>query len=209
MSKSNTRRGGIVLASVGALLTVAFAAAPQAEASTIYACVKKTSGGLRIVNQRTKCRKSELKLSWNTSGKNGANGQNGKNGTNGTNGTPGAAGKEGKEGKEGKSGEAGSALGYASVSATGVLDTSHSKGVVAVTVPSPGVYCFDLSFTPNVATADAKHISGNFKMFTETSAGTADVEAFTGACAAPDNDATVLTLDGSTIAPDGFYVSFN
>jgi hypothetical protein len=86
-----------VLAAVGALLTVALAAAPQADAATIYACVKKKSGGVRIVSRTAKCKKSELKLSWSTTGKTGARGTNG---TNGANGPQGSAGKEGTAGKD-------------------------------------------------------------------------------------------------------------
>lgn len=95
-----TRRGITLLAAVGALLTVAFAAAPQADAATIYACVKKKSGTARFVSQKTKCRKSESKLSWNTTGKNGADG---KNGANGANGAAGLAGKNGANGAIGPS----------------------------------------------------------------------------------------------------------
>jgi hypothetical protein len=141
-----------------------------------------------------------------TAGTPGAPGATGKEGPQGKEGTQ---GKEGKTGKEGPEGQAGSALGYASITAAGTFEAAHSKGVVSVTRPSPGVYCFDLSFTPNVATADAKHIGGNYKLFTETSAGPADVEAFTPVCTAPHNDATVITLNGTEIVEDGFYVSFD
>ena len=98
MSTRNTHRGLTVLAAAGALLTVAFATAPPADAATIYACVKKRSGAVRIVSQSAKCKKSELKLSWNTTGRNGANGRSG------TNGAQGAAGKEGTRGETGPRG---------------------------------------------------------------------------------------------------------
>jgi len=100
MSKRITRRGLTVLAAAGALLTVDFVAAPPADASTIYACVKKKSGAVHIVSRRAKCRKSEFKLSWNTTGKNGTNGKDGKNGKNGATGSQGLAGKEGAPGKD-------------------------------------------------------------------------------------------------------------
>ncbi len=91
MSRRITRRTITLLAAAGALLTVAFAAVPQADAATLYACVKKEGGSMRLVGEKTKChRRSERKVSWNTigpGGKNGANGANGANGTNGTNGT--------------------------------------------------------------------------------------------------------------------------
>ncbi len=94
MSRRITRRTITLLAAAGALLTVAFAAVPQADAATLYACVKKEGGSMRLVGEKTKCRRrSERKLSWNTNGpagKNGATGKNGANGTNGTNGTNGS-----------------------------------------------------------------------------------------------------------------------
>lgn len=99
MSTATNRRTLIVLAAIAALLTAAFAAAPQAEASSLFACVKK-SGNARIFSKKPKCKKGETKLSWNSqgpAGKNGVNGINGvgkegppgKNGTNGSDGLPG------------------------------------------------------------------------------------------------------------------------
>jgi hypothetical protein len=138
----------------------------------------------------------------------GAPGTPGAQGKEGPTGKEGLIGKEGKEGKEGKTGEAGSALGYATVASDGTLNTSRSKGVISVTHPVTGLYCFDLSFTPNVAVATAIHISGNFKTFAESAASPADVLAFTSTCTAPNNDASVVTADEALI-DDGFYVTFN
>lgn len=185
-------------ANVVATLALVFAMSGGALAANHY-----------LINSTKQINPKVLKKLRGKTGSSGKTGAPGANGAAGAAGKEGATGKEGPAGKEGKEGAAGSALGYASVSGAGVLDTAHSKGVISVLKSSAGVYCFDLSFTPNVATADAKHITGNFKVFTETSAGTADVESFTGACTAPHNDATVLTLDGSTLVEDGFYVSFN
>ncbi|HEX3434213.1 MAG TPA: hypothetical protein VHT25_09150 [Solirubrobacteraceae bacterium] len=99
MSRPSTRRAVILLATAGALLTAAFAVVPQADAATLYACVKKEGGAMRLVSARAKCRRGvERRVSWNTSGpagRNGANGANGKNGTNGANGKDGSTGKEG------------------------------------------------------------------------------------------------------------------
>jgi hypothetical protein len=96
MSIPTNRRAAAVLAAAGALLLAAFAAAPQANAATIYACVKKNTGTGRFVTKKTKCKKGETKLSWNTQG---LSGKNGANGTNGTNGAAGAVGKEGPAGQ--------------------------------------------------------------------------------------------------------------
>jgi hypothetical protein len=97
MSTLITRRAAVALAAAGALLTGALAVAPQAGATTYYACVK-ASGNARIYTKKPKCKKHETKLSWNSSGPAGANGANGKNGTNGTNGTNGANGANGAVG---------------------------------------------------------------------------------------------------------------
>jgi hypothetical protein len=123
-------------------------------------------------------------------------GKTGKTGKTGATGAAGATGPAGLAGKEGSAGAPGSAVGYAAVA---------SDGTVAN--PTAGLYCFDLSFTPKVAVAGANHITSNYTTFAETAAGTADVASFTGACGAPNNDASVVIADGALIN-DGFYVTF-
>lgn len=88
------RRGTAVLVAVGALLTVALAAVPQADAATLYACVKK-NGTAHIYAKKPRCKKQETKLSWSTVGPAGKNGLNGANGGNGGNGKEGATGPQG------------------------------------------------------------------------------------------------------------------
>jgi hypothetical protein len=78
-----------VLCVVGAMLLVMLASVAQANAATIYACQTK-KGTIRIVTAKTKCKRSEKKLSWSTTGPAGANGANGKEGS---------AGKSGENGK--------------------------------------------------------------------------------------------------------------
>ncbi|MHB8233863.1 MAG: hypothetical protein ACYDHT_04345 [Solirubrobacteraceae bacterium] len=94
MSRRITRRTIALLAGVCLLLTLAFATAPQANADTLFACVKKEGGAMRLVGARTKCRRRiERKVSWNITGpagKNGATGKSGVNGANGANGTNGS-----------------------------------------------------------------------------------------------------------------------
>jgi hypothetical protein len=146
MSIATNRRAVAVLTALGALLLAAFAAAPQAEASTIYACVKKKSGTARFVTKKTKCKKGETKVSWNTEG------LAGKNGANGTNGATGKEGTAGKEGSPGKNGLNGTAVAYAEVNSTGTLG-GNSKGVTKMTPgPSPveGVYCLEIPGTLHV-----------------------------------------------------------
>jgi hypothetical protein len=102
MSTSITSRAVALIAAAAVSLIAAFAMASQADAATLYACVQKEGGSMRLVSQRTKCNsKSERKVSWSTTGpagKNGANGAAGKNGTNGANGANGANGTNGTNG---------------------------------------------------------------------------------------------------------------
>ncbi len=90
--------------SASTLLLSGLAAAPQAGAATLYACVKKKGGAARFVSARTNCRRGETKLSWNTQGVPGRNGSNGKNGPAGKNGTNGKNGTDGKAGVNGANG---------------------------------------------------------------------------------------------------------
>jgi hypothetical protein len=93
MSRPIVRR--VTLALATALIAAMFAGASGAQASTLFACVKK-SGSAHVFTKKPKCKKGETKLSWNSSGpagKNGTNGSNGSNGTNGKDGNEGAAGQ--------------------------------------------------------------------------------------------------------------------
>jgi hypothetical protein len=55
----------------------------------IFACKKKSNGALRVVTKRTKCKRSETKLSWGTRGRTG---RPGKTGPGGPAGAPGPGG---------------------------------------------------------------------------------------------------------------------
>jgi hypothetical protein len=106
-------RGAVALLATTAALPVAVpAAVPQASAATIYACVKKKSGAARIVTVRTKCKKNEIKLYWNTTGPAGREGHQGKPGKEGARGREGVRGFPGSTGATGPQGIAGSARAY-------------------------------------------------------------------------------------------------
>jgi hypothetical protein len=77
----------VAAAAIGLLmLTAAFASASTSAATTIYACVSKKAGTMRIVSAKAKCKRAEHKLSWNISGPAGAPGATGSPGAAGTNG---------------------------------------------------------------------------------------------------------------------------
>ncbi len=86
MAFTTVRRAFALLMTSGALVGVALTLAPRADAATIYACVKKSGGAVRIVAKKVKCKKGENRYTWATEG---ASGKTGANGTNGANGAPG------------------------------------------------------------------------------------------------------------------------
>ncbi len=68
------------------------AIAPGADATTYYACVAKKGGAIHLVARRARCKKSERKISFNSTGIAGRPGANGLDGKNGAPGAPGATG---------------------------------------------------------------------------------------------------------------------
>ncbi len=90
-------RATAALAATGGMLIAASAAATNADASTIYACVKKDRI-LRVSTRRPRCGRGAMLLSWNKTGPTGRNGASGKTGP---------AGKTGAIGKTGAGGAAG------------------------------------------------------------------------------------------------------
>ena len=93
-------RDRLALAAGATLLTCLLAGAARAQASTVYACVKR-NGSAHIFARKPRCRRGESRVSWSSAGpagKNGADGKNGANGTNGASGTNGANGANGAVG---------------------------------------------------------------------------------------------------------------
>ena len=151
MSRRITRRGVGLLVTAGATLTLVVAAAPQADAAKLYACVKRQGGSMRLVTARTKCRSSERKLSWSTTGpagKSGANGANGKDGTNGAN------------GKEGLAGQPQKAVAF-SATLAGTLE-SPTAALFALGGTQVRLDCFN--FNLNFSRIEAQAPAGSFAM---------------------------------------------
>lgn len=97
----NVRPAIAGLTAAGALLLTTLTVVPQAEAGTIHACVKKKGGAVRVVGAKTKCKKGENKLSWNTAGPAGPPGLRGLLGATGATGATGAPGATGATGPMG------------------------------------------------------------------------------------------------------------
>jgi hypothetical protein len=139
MSTSITSRGVALIAAAAVSLLAAFAMASQADAATLYACVKKEGGSMRLVSQHAKCTKSERKVGWSTTGPAGKNGANGAAGAGGKNGS------NGSNGSNGNNGANGSALGlYAFKDGPVALASVATEQTVATlaNVP-PGKYLFN------------------------------------------------------------------
>ncbi|MGD1058450.1 MAG: hypothetical protein ABR992_13670 [Solirubrobacteraceae bacterium] len=77
-----------ICAAAAAVLLVPGAASATG-AATIYTCVSKKSGAMRVVSAKTKCRHGEHKLSWNAAGPAGPAGATGATGAPGKQGASG------------------------------------------------------------------------------------------------------------------------
>src|SRR5947199_6803502 len=126
MSTWIVRRGLSALAVAALWLLTIFGAAPEARASTLYACVKKGGTG-RLFTKKPKCRRGESKISWNGAGVAGKNGLTGASGLNGTTGAAGGQGAQGVTGATGASGAAGA------TGATGATGPTGAGGVTGAT----------------------------------------------------------------------------
>jgi hypothetical protein len=100
------RRLAPVVGALAASLLGVLAAAPQASAATLYACVNRHTGSVRVFTRRPICRKHEVRVSWNTQGYVGKTGAPGKTGATGK------TGPTGKTGLTGPPGPNGAANGY-------------------------------------------------------------------------------------------------
>jgi hypothetical protein len=91
-------RTAIAMFAGAALTMLLLASSSRADASTIFACVKKHAGTTRIVSKTAKCKKGETKLTWNSQGPAGSRGATGPQGATGPAGTAGLQGVEGAQG---------------------------------------------------------------------------------------------------------------
>ncbi len=203
MSKKTTRRASGALITVAACLTSAFGVASAANASTIYACVKKHSGAVRIVSSGAKCKRGEQKLSWNT---NGVNGAAGKNGATGPQGPAGASGKDGVNGLNG------TALAYAHVLATGTLDVAHSKNVsTSSKAAGTGIFCLKTTVPVTIAfgAVDTSASGGQFGALSAVLGGQDETNIVGTFCPAGDNVLAGTFNEEGKNANLGFWIGFD
>jgi hypothetical protein len=130
MSTLTNMRVTAALVATAVLLLVVLSATP-AEASTLYACVKK-NGTARIFTKKPKCRKGDTRVSWNTAGPLGKTGGAGKAGATGK---TGAAGKTGATGAGGAPGQPQEAAKFSASLGTGEAPTTlFSAGGITYTL---------------------------------------------------------------------------
>ena len=117
----------LALAIEGGLLT---ATARGQSVNPINACVKKTTGALRVVTATAKCKKSEFAVQWSITGPTGPSGPQGASGPQGVAGPSGPVGPVGLTGPSGPQGPMGLA---GSQGSTGPQGATGSPGVGAIT----------------------------------------------------------------------------
>jgi Collagen triple helix repeat (20 copies) len=119
------------LALVAALLLGSTAS--SAGAATLNACKNKKSGAIRVVGAKTKCKKSEARLSWNTAGEKGAAGATGEKGAKGDTGAKGETGAKGDKGDQGDPGQPQKVLKFStsqsSTTSTNLIPLFEADGV--------------------------------------------------------------------------------
>jgi hypothetical protein len=165
---------------------VATGAIPDAS-GVIHGCYDP-QGALRVIDPASSsCKNNETALNWSQTGPAGPTGPNGP------------------KGATGPTGPSGSALGYAYVLQDGSL--INSKGVVLVTHPSTGLWCFALAFTPHVAVATVTGTAGvgNQIIHTSISPGASD------ACHSPNpaDAAAFMVLPDGSRTDYQFFIEFN
>lgn len=157
------------LASAGtvAALLATLTVAASADGATYYACVKKKGGAIRLVAARAHCKRSERKISFDSTGapgKNGTNGRDGRDGRDGANGVNGTNGATGftstlpkGQSEMGTWGALpnGAAAGYSAISFTIPLASAPAVTVTEATPEGPKPPCLGTVAKP---TAEPGHL---------------------------------------------------
>ena len=201
------RRVALVALPLVLVAGVALAAQPRAHTTTsavINACVKKSTGSVRVVRAAGACKKGEAALAWNRQGPAGARGANGPNGSAGPAGPAGPAGAAGEKGEVGARGAAGPA------------GPAGPKGDAGPALPSlealNGVGCH-LAGAPGTAslTYDAAGVA-TLKCVASGGGSAAEIrvnEFMTGSTGAASNEFVELVNAGSSLADvGGFKVAY-
>ena len=123
---------GVLLATgIGGAVAATQIADSSRTSNTLTACVKRTTGAVRIVSQSRKCRRGERRISWNRTGPQGPAGQ-----SNSSSSSPGPQGPQGVQGVRGPAGADGAVGEDASMKgdtgATGAQGERGPQGIQGV-----------------------------------------------------------------------------
>lgn len=91
----------ILIVAIGIMFSTMTATQATPAQSKFYACMKKTSGAIRIVSPTKKCTKQEIKINWGITGPQGIQGLQGDPGAPGADGQDGVDGVDGIDGVDG------------------------------------------------------------------------------------------------------------
>jgi hypothetical protein len=223
----------------GAIAATSIVGETSAPRTTKFSACVKRSGAMRMVSQRTRCKRRERKITWNQAGQVGPVGPAGTPGAPGAPGAPGPPGPQGpggpqgisgaqgiqgvqgEQGEQGARGPAGTARAYALVRMDGTIDFEKSRNVNDVspqcgdpcTGPVPNApspwQCFDLDITPRNVVATPHFNSGAVAIRAVIPGPPA--APFVGGCPPGYTDAMTFTygLDDTFAELAGFYVMFN
>jgi hypothetical protein len=131
------RRLAPIAGALAAMSLAALAAAPQASATTIYACVNKRTGAARVFTRIPRCSRHERRVAWDTQGPAGRTGATGKTGPTGR---TGLTGKNGTNGTNGANGANGAVAGYSASQPASVEFTGKKEAPILTKTLPPGNY---------------------------------------------------------------------
>lgn len=130
----------VATGSTNATATLATSTTGIPAVRVVKACAKKSTGELRLVTSRKKCRANERFVKWNVKGPTGPNGPTGSTGPAGSAGPAGSTGPTGPTGPSGapgSNGAPGPSHTYSANSGAPIIElTSAATDVVQVTVPA-------------------------------------------------------------------------
>jgi len=149
-SPFTNRRPAATAGALAVLSLTALAAAPQAGAATIFACVNRHTHTARLFTHLPVCRRHETRVAWNTQGPAGRNGATGKTGAQGKQGI------QGPKGEKGTNGANAADNGYYSTQ-SGTLPITTGPGSILGTELPAGHYLVSAKVTTS---ANAKEAGG-------------------------------------------------
>ncbi len=168
-SPLTNRRLAPIAGALAAVSLAALAAAPQAGAATIFACVNRHTGTARVFTHLPRCRRHETRIAWNTQGPAGRSGATGRTGVQG---------KQGGQGKQGEKGENGAVDGYSASQAGSLPITTEPGSVVSKELPA-GHYLVTTKVTVSASAKEAGGVQVECKLLLVTGTGESHLDSST------------------------------